>query len=417
MMDLSEQPRLVKPRPPNGLAAGGGKRRLSVGVAPGGVASGGGASGGGASGGGASGGGARRRRRRYHSDGPAEPLLPSHFLLGGNIHDPLNLNSLLDEEVNRATNQATPSCSPLPARSRDPVQILVPRDLTDPLNLKGSGSGSGLRSPPRSRRRRRPRGSGPAPPGLGPAPWGLGPAPPPSASASPLPCELNTAITSRDDVAPPPRLPRRHSHPPAGPRGLGPAPRGSGPAPRGSGPAPRGSGPAPRGLGPAPRRRTASSRSADGARGPRGAGPNPRGAGPNQPPPARFQTPLVGGASAARCGGPARPPQKKRERYGHCRYYGYQGGYGGGGEGRVGGGEDPRLRLLQPDWFRDKTVLEVGCGAGHLALAIARRFNPAHVLGVELDARLVHAARQNVRHFLSHDLLLQERGAKGGGGA
>lgn len=35
-------------------------------------------------------------------------------------------------------------------------------------------------------------------------------------AASPLPCELNTAITCRDDIAPPPILPRRHSHPPSG---------------------------------------------------------------------------------------------------------------------------------------------------------------------------------------------------------
>lgn len=30
-----------------------------------------------------------------------KPVLPSKFLLGGNIKDPLNLNSLQDEEINR----------------------------------------------------------------------------------------------------------------------------------------------------------------------------------------------------------------------------------------------------------------------------------------------------------------------------
>lgn len=57
----------------------------------------------------------------------------------------------------------------------------------------------------------------------------------------------------------------------------------------------------------------------------------------------------------------------------------------------------------------------MGCGAGHLTLAIARRFDPAHILGVELDERLVHAARQNIRHFLSHDLVVEERMRKKGG--
>lgn len=57
----------------------------------------------------------------------------------------------------------------------------------------------------------------------------------------------------------------------------------------------------------------------------------------------------------------------------------------------------------------------MGCGAGHITLAIARRFDPAHILGVELDERLVHAARQNIRHFLSHDLVVEERMRKKGG--
>ena len=45
--------------------------------------------------------GLAKRRRRANSDSQSEPVLPSNFLLGGNIFDPLNLNSLLDEEVNR----------------------------------------------------------------------------------------------------------------------------------------------------------------------------------------------------------------------------------------------------------------------------------------------------------------------------
>lgn len=79
----------------------------------------------------------------------------------------------------------------------------------------------------------------------------------------------------------------------------------------------------------------------------------------------------------------------------------------------MGSEGDPRLRLLEANWFRDKTVLDVGCGAGHITLRVARRFDPAHILGVELDKQLVHAANQNIRHFLSHDLVLDERGRSG----
>lgn len=118
--------------------------------------------------------------------------------------------------------------------------------------------------------------------------------------------------------------------------------------------------------------------------------------------------------------GSTHPPQRKKDKhryqYGqYSCYYGYHGFYGDGWEGRVGAERDPRLHLLEGDWFRDKRVLDVGCGPGHLTLAIARKFNPSHILGVELDERLVHAAKQNIRHFLSHDLAVKERnGLKAG---
>lgn len=400
---LSEQPQMAKTRPlhpRNGLHAATGdgqptvtvsappaqrlaKRRYSMGVNLKGLA---------------------KRRRRANSESQSEPVLPTHFLLGGNIFDPLNLNSLLDEDISRATNQETPKCSPLPLRGGDPVEILVPRDITDPLNLKG-GDGDGkkgggvLFSPLKTRKRHRNRHHGGGgerdviPARLFPSTAGLtvpaltsdGSVPP-----SPLPCELNTAITCRDDVAPPPILPRRHTHPPPG----------------------QAHKPGNQGNSQRRRRRTTSVRSSDcsantviSVR------------------PSKFQTPLMGGAKGGRCGGlqpeSAQPPQKKKDRhryqYGnHSCYYGYQGFYGDKWEGRVGAKEDPRLRLLEADWFRDKTVLDIGCGTGHVTLAVARRFNPAHILGVELDKSLVHAAHQNIRHFLSHDLVVKER--KGGGG-
>lgn len=389
---LSEQPQLAKTRPlrpKNGLHPPGdsqpppptpaapaqriAKRRYSMGVGFKGLA---------------------KRRRRANSDSQSEPVLPSHFLLGGNIFDPLNLNSLLDEDVNKATNQETPKCSPLPLRGEDPVEILVPRDITDPLNLKGEGGegkegGGVLLSPLKSKRRHRNRhyGAGGEREGV---PARLFPPTVPllategSVSASPLPCELNTAITCRDDVAPPPILPRRQTHPPPGHTHKS-GNQGDGRQRR--------------------RRRTASARSADGVT-----------ATTSQP--TRFQTPLVGGAKGSRCGGlqhgsaPRSEKKKDKHRYQHGNYscyYGYHGFYGDRWEGRVGAEEDLRLRLLEADWFRDKKVLDVGCGAGHMTLAVARSFDPAHILGVELDGRLVHAARQNVRHFLSHDLAVEER--------
>lgn len=397
-VSLSEQPHLTKTRPllrsKNGLqppvgtqpgfpgppqpAQRIGKRRFSMGVGFKGLA---------------------KRRRRVNSDSQSDPVLPSHFLLGGNIFDPLNLNSLLDEDVNRATNQETPKCSPLPSRGGDPVEILVPRDITDPLNLKGGGrdgtdgdGGDGvLLSPLKSRRRHRTRhhGGGGAAGEKEAAPARLFP---PTVSlltrdgsvpASPLPCELNTAITCRDDVAPPPILPRRHTHPPPGSAHKSST------------------------QGQRRRRRTASARSSDAAA-------NAVAAVTAKP--TRFQTPLVGGAKAGDVRhDSARRPQRRKDgqRYqhgNHSRYYGYRGFYGNRWEGRIGVEDDPRLRLLEAEWFRGKRVLDVGCGAGHVTLAVARWFSPAHILGVELDGRLVHAANRNILHFLSHDVVVAERG-------
>ncbi|XP_035462635.1 7SK snRNA methylphosphate capping enzyme isoform X1 [Scophthalmus maximus] len=357
--------------------------------------------------------GLAKRRRRANSDSQSESVLPSHFLLGGNIFDPLNLNSLLDEDVNRVTNQETPKCSPLPSRGGDPVEILVPRDITDPLNLKGGGgdgtaAGGVLLSPVKSRKRHRNRHHGGGGGGEGDReviPARLFPSTAAlavpllttegSASASPLPCELNTAITCRDDVAPPPILPRRHTHPPPG-HTHKPGNQGDGRQRR--------------------RRRTTSTRLADGNANAVTATTATQ--------TTKFQTPLMGEAKSGRCGGPqpgsARPERRRKDKHryqqgNHSRHYGYHGFYGDGWEGRVGAEEDPRLRLLEAYWFRDKTVLDMGCGAGHMAISIARRFDPVHILGVELDKRLVHAAKQNVRHFLSHDLVVEERKRKRGG--
>ncbi|XP_028997524.1 7SK snRNA methylphosphate capping enzyme isoform X2 [Betta splendens] len=377
---LSEQPQLEKPHPwfsdnghpslpgpPPGSRFG--KRRYSVGVGFKGLA---------------------KRRRRANSESESDSVLPTNFLLGGNIFDPLNLNSLLDEDVNRATNQETPKCSPLPSRGGDPVEILVPRDITDPLNLKG-GCGVGgedagmLLSPVKSRRRHRTRhhGAGGGEKEAVPARLFSSSAGATDSSVppSPLPCELNTAITCRDDVAPPPVLPRRHTHPPPGHK---PGNQSDGR--------------------PRKRRRTTSTKSTD----------TTMVTTTTTAQLSKFQTPLVGGAKKS---GDSlvstRPPEKRKKdkhryQYGsHSHYYGYHGFYG---EGRVGTEEDPRLCLLEDKWFRDKTVLDVGCAAGHMTLSIARRFSPTHILGVELDRQLVHAANQNIRHFLSHDLVVEERG-------
>lgn len=292
-----------------------------------------------------------KRRRRANSESQSESLLPSHFLLGGNIFDPLNLNSLLQQDG--LTNQETPQSSPLPPRGEDPVEIVVPRDITDPLNLKGA--------PPKRKRHRHRHSHGGH--GQSTAESTVNTTANTTADFSPLSCELNTALTCREDLAPPPQ--RRHTHPPLH------------------------------------RRRRYASTCVTAA------APKPQ--------PIRFETPQTSGAKGDGAVvlnrvSRRRPRPKRRSRYefgNHCKFYGFSGCYGDG-EGRVGG-PDPRLTLLDGDWFRGKRALDLGCGSGHVTLFIARTFGPAHILGVELDTHLMRAANQNIRHFLSHDLVKEKR--------
>lgn len=94
-----------------------------------------------------------KKRRRFTS-----VALPTKFLLGGNINDPLNLRSLQDEKINQQLNEFSPASSPMPTSNRrTQVQVLIPPNIYDPLNLN-TGEDiqfNLLSSKPRKRRRHR----------------------------------------------------------------------------------------------------------------------------------------------------------------------------------------------------------------------------------------------------------------------
>ncbi|XP_041034745.1 7SK snRNA methylphosphate capping enzyme-like [Carcharodon carcharias] len=352
-----------------------------------------------------------KRRRRANSD--CDPVLPSNFLLGGNIFDPLNLNSLLDEDVNKALNAETPKSSPLPCRNRDPVEILIPKDITDPLNLNNDSEV--LPSPLKLGRKRRHRHyhhppsqlpqsaaaelaekSQAAVPDPGAqdgaasqipaaARAGAGAAEPPPEPEGPQPYELNTVINCRDEIVSP--VLRGSEHASAGTRHR--------------------------------KRRRTSSKSEPG-KATTGAEEEPGPPGAD----AKKQTPEKPRGKASHHhhhhhhhqhqqqqhhyqrhsslhreskAQPNFQSKHKRFQYGnYTKYYGYR------NPGRC---EDPRLGVFKPDWFRGKDILDLGCNSGHLTLSIAKDLKPSRIVGVDIDGGLVHSARQNIRHFLSQDVL------------
>ncbi|XP_060112010.1 7SK snRNA methylphosphate capping enzyme [Heteronotia binoei] len=340
-----------------------------------------------------------KRRRRINSE--CDPVLPSEFLLGGNIFDPLNLNSLLDEEVNQALNAETPKSSPLPAKGRDPVEILIPKDITDPLSLNNAQEDPQvLASPAKAgRKRHRHRGAQRAASNAE-----AGKAAPSCKScqkacngATPQPYELNTAINCRDEVVSP-LLP-----------GSGEGQRGQ-VASGGITPSCASVASSTGGSGSRhhhhhrKRRRTCSkSEGAAGARHPGASSEAPYRSSPDrgrsaprcrhQPPPSAQQ--------------PRRQAQHKFQYGNYCKYYGY----------RNPDCEDSRLRVMRPEWFQGKEVLDVGCNVGHLTLSVAKKWAPRRMVGVDIDGALIHSARQNIRHYLSEEIQVQQQagGAKGEG--
>ncbi|XP_034538998.1 7SK snRNA methylphosphate capping enzyme [Notolabrus celidotus] len=379
-----------------------------------------------------------KRRRRANSE--SDSVLPSNFLLGGNIFDPLNLNSLLDEEVNKALNAETPKSSPLPAKSRDPVEILIPRDITDPLNLNsGIADSSFLVSPFKSGGKRRHRnrhhgGGGVGGGGISATQMNLSEsgksefkactsapgtsAPGTSAPGTSAPLQGVLASCSALDTS---KESNSFSSATGDSHELSADNSGSckeeitllsldDPTSFASGGANQQT---------SRRKRRRNSGKAEPPLthstpiGKSGTGERSYGSGGARNSQS-FHTPRSSGPRTGPGGWSHQQPhnqgnqqhQKKKFQYGNYnKYYGYR---------NPGSNEDPRIRVLRPEWFEGKEVLDLGCNSGHLTLYIAKMLRPTRILGLDIDNSLVHAARKNIRHYLS-ELQTQEarRAVKG----
>ena len=101
----------------------------------------------------------------------------------------------------------------------------------------------------------------------------------------------------------------------------------------------------------------------------------------------------------------------KRERkeklfiYGNYnRYYGYR---------NPQCSQDLRLKCFKKEWFTGKDVLDLGCNVGHITLTIARDFSPRMIMGIDIDTSLIKAAKNNLRYYVKTPVSVP--GTSGGG--
>ena len=78
----------------------------------------------------------------------------------------------------------------------------------------------------------------------------------------------------------------------------------------------------------------------------------------------------------------------------YIAYYGYR---------NVNRLEDPRLKLLPKELFQGKDVLDIGCNTGLVTIAVASNCLPKRILGIDVDQRLIGLAKQNVRRYMNEN--------------
>ncbi|XP_013414626.1 7SK snRNA methylphosphate capping enzyme isoform X2 [Lingula anatina] len=296
---------------------------------------------------------------------PGQFPLPTKFLLGGNIRDPLNLNSLCDdEEVNKALNQDTPVSSPIPtpAHRKEQVEVIIPPNITDPLNLNEQNDGEMKSNSAKKKKRNhhvknkknktdegRKKEEDKSS----------------SSSVATTPLTIDTSeemITAmrkvNDEIVSPviPQHSRQHSRKPSASATV-----------------------------------TRSILTSE-----------------TMPSEKQQTDPLSssGGSGKIHKSKPKKEDgkqgthfHKKNPKFIHGnynRYYGYR---------NPNMEEDFRLKVFIKEWFEGKDVLDIGCNVGLVTLQIAKEFEPRRIVGLDIDSKLIAAARRNIKNFILEEEL------------
>jgi len=61
-----------------------------------------------------------------------------------------------------------------------------------------------------------------------------------------------------------------------------------------------------------------------------------------------------------------------------------------------------RFCLFKKEWFHDSLCLDIGCNAGYSTSWIAKYFEPKHILGVDIDTKLIQKTSKTLQQFTHH---------------
>ncbi|XP_046476684.1 7SK snRNA methylphosphate capping enzyme [Neodiprion pinetum] len=321
--------------------------------------------------------------KRRKKDGGIIP--PTKFLLGGNICDPLNLNSMQDEEINRAMNAVTPKSSPLPTpkHRKGAIEVIIPPNICDPLNLNNCNdddeyekhliSPTKKGSKRRNRKRKRASSSSGRDDAIEPASEAKNSEKESVENAEPVPAGVEEKVEIK--LAPAPL-----SSPPSNPPVVETKPETTSPQKDKNKLRLKG-------LDDLKDKRLRKVDVKD-----------------------KIVSPVIPQPGAWKPRPQHRASQDKKKKaqklpnfrakdaqyqYGNYnRYYGYRNAHAE---------EDGRLSVFarRKELFYGKDVLDIGCNIGHITLSIARDFAARSVTGIDIDRKLINIARKNVKHYVN----------------
>ncbi|XP_052759676.1 7SK snRNA methylphosphate capping enzyme-like [Mya arenaria] len=316
------------------------------------------------------------RKKRIKSSSCTGPL-PSKFLNGGNIDDPLNLNGLEHTELGRELNAVTPQSSPLPAPRRHSVSVRIPVNYTDPLHLNESDESYDSMSRKRSRSRHKKKDDESI---FSPPKYELKD----KKLMEALKIEIDSENINDDSLESETAKPKEFQRPkqvvdkivsPVIPQF---SPKSKKRRRTNSGSKVDCSGTARSQIS------TSSSTSLSHCKQDKRTPPKPKF---NKPRPPVYKS--EGNKST---------DGKKHPKFiygNYNRYYGYR---------NPAMEEDKRLKILKQEWFENKSVLDIGCNVGQLTLSLALNYQPKKITGIDIDANLINAARKNIRYYMSSNL-------------